>query len=84
MATFDQLIDQFLAEEFEDSPVSASGLGLTEFDDRFDDLSSDAFDRRQARAADWGSRLGALADAELLDDFLDAAADGRTATWRLR
>ena len=54
MADFDQLIDEFLRQEFEDSPVSASGLGLTEFDDRLDDLSAEAFDRRQARSADWG------------------------------
>ena len=28
MADFEQLIDQFLCEEYEESPVNASGLGL--------------------------------------------------------
>jgi uncharacterized protein (DUF885 family) len=65
MADFDQLIDEFLRQEFEDSPVSASGLGLTEFDDRLDDLSAEAFDRRQARSADWGRRFGAVPDDDL-------------------
>ena len=42
------LIDEFLASEFEASPVLASGLGLTEYDDRLDDLSAATF-RRRAR-----------------------------------
>ena len=51
MADFEQLIDHFLCEEYEESPVNASGLGLIEYDDRLDDLSADSFERRQARAA---------------------------------
>jgi hypothetical protein len=51
MAEFEQLVDEFLREEYEESPVNASGLGLIEYDDRLDDLSAEAFERRQARAA---------------------------------
>jgi uncharacterized protein (DUF885 family) len=65
MAEFDRLVDQFLREEFEESPVQASGLGLTEYDDRLDDLSADAFERRRSRAAGWRERLAALADRDL-------------------
>ena len=65
MADLDQLVDEFLRQEFEESPVSASGLGLTEFDDRLDDLSAEAFDRRQSRAAEWSRRFAALTDAGL-------------------
>ena len=84
MAEFDQLVDKFLGEEFDESPVGASGLGLTEYDDRLDDLSAEAFDRRQARARDWGGRFGALADDELepeerIDrDLVVAMMAGRT------
>jgi uncharacterized protein (DUF885 family) len=65
MAGFDQLVGEFLNEEFEESPVGASGLGLTEYDDRIDDLSADAFGRRQTRAAEWGRRFADLPDADL-------------------
>lgn len=65
MAGFEQLVDQFLHEEYEESPVNASGLGLIEYDDRLDDLSTEAFERRQARAAQWRGRFAALPDVEL-------------------
>jgi uncharacterized protein (DUF885 family) len=68
MAEFDRLVDEFLGQEFEESPIGASGLGLTEYDDRFDDLSAEAFERRQARAASWSARFGALPDAGLSPD----------------
>ena len=68
MAEFEQLLDQFLREEYEESPVNASSLGLIEYDDRLDDLSAEAFERRQARAAQWRGRFAALSDAELSAD----------------
>ena len=37
--------------DFDASPVAASGFGLTEYDDRLDDLSADAFRARDAYAA---------------------------------
>ena len=68
MAEFESLVDQFLCEEYEESPVNASGLGLIEYDDRLDDLSADSFERRQSRAAQWRAQFAALPDAELSED----------------
>jgi uncharacterized protein (DUF885 family) len=59
------LIDEFLAEEFEAQPVAASGLGLTEYDDRLDDLSAAAFRRRDDDASRWRERFAAVPDAAL-------------------
>src|ERR1035437_7505832 len=84
MADFEQLIDQFLCEEYEESPVNASGLGLIEYDDRLDDLSADSFELRQARAAQWRGRFPPLPGAELshaerIDrDLAVATMTGRT------
>jgi uncharacterized protein (DUF885 family) len=63
------LIDDFLANEYETSPVLASGLGLTDYDELLDDLSSDAFNKRDADAASFLRRFAAIAD-----DGLDMAA----------
>lgn len=54
------LIDAFLAQEYADRPVRASGLGLTRFDDQLDDLSAAAFERRDARSAEWLARFEAI------------------------
>ncbi len=43
MADFKQLVDDFLKNEFETSPVTATALGLTEFDERLDDMCERAF-----------------------------------------
>ena len=59
------LIDHFLSEEFEASPVFASSLGLTEYDDRLDDLSAETFRRRDADATRWRQRFEGVPDAEL-------------------
>jgi uncharacterized protein (DUF885 family) len=42
MPSFAELTDAFLHEEYEDSPVRASSLGLTDYDERLDDLSESA------------------------------------------
>ena len=42
MPSFADLSNDFLAAEFADAPVRASGLGLTEYDDQLDDLSQAA------------------------------------------
>ena len=57
-----------LAADFAASPVAASGYGLTEYDDRVDDLSADAFAARDAYAAAILGRLDAIADADLTPD----------------
>ena len=49
-------------------PVAASGLGLTEYDERLDDLSADAFRARDASAAAFLARLDGIADEGLAID----------------
>ena len=51
MPSFADLSNDFLAAEFADAPVRASGLGLTEYDDQLDDLSQAAYERRRLRDA---------------------------------
>jgi len=63
--TFQSLVDEFLAREHELSPVRASQLGLTSYDDRLDDLSAASFEARDAEAAEWLGRFGALGNAAL-------------------
>lgn len=68
MSSFEDLADAFLAAELEDQPVRASDLGLTEFDARLDDLSADAFARRDADAAVWAARFEGIDVASLTAD----------------
>lgn len=72
MSAFPALVHEFLDEEFADSPVLASGLGLTEFDGMLDDLSAAAIERRRRASAGWLDRFTA-ADAAALsfDDLID-------------
>ena len=90
MPSFAELADTFLKEEYDESPVQASALGLTEYDERLDDLSAEAFERHEARSADWLKRFRALpADglgaAERIDrDFLVSILRGREITAPLR
>src|SRR5439155_5451766 len=53
---------------YDESPSWASTLGLTEYDGRSDDLSAEAFRRREARVLEWAKRFRATADAELSAD----------------
>ena len=65
LTPFGALCREFLAEEYEAAPVMASGLGLTEFDGRLDDLSAEAFAERRRRSAAWRERFRATPDAGL-------------------
>lgn len=65
MTDLEPLIAAFLDEEFEANPVAASGLGLTEFDERLDDLTAGAFEARDAAAVRWLARLDDVATADL-------------------
>jgi uncharacterized protein (DUF885 family) len=65
MTDLSALVDEFLAEEFDASPVYASALGLTEYDTRLDDLSAAAFEKHDADAEKWLERFGAVPDGEL-------------------
>jgi uncharacterized protein (DUF885 family) len=72
MPSFVELSNEFLDAEFADSPVRASGLGLTEYDARLDDLSEAAFDRRRVSDTDWLERFRAVPDGDLsFDELID-------------
>jgi uncharacterized protein (DUF885 family) len=64
-AAFAQLVDDFLANEWELSPVTASYLGLTQFDEQLDDMSAASFQRRDADAAEWLTRFEGVDPATL-------------------
>ncbi len=68
MSGFHGLVEEFLHREHEVSPVRASGLGLTAYDDRLDDLSAASFRERDADAEAWLSRFDAVPDADLAAD----------------
>jgi uncharacterized protein (DUF885 family) len=71
LGAFQQLVDDFLDNEFDISPVNASALGLTEYDERLDDLSADAFHRRDADAAEWLKRFESAPGDLSADDEID-------------
>src|SRR5438046_10729211 len=71
-SAFASLVDSFLKEEYEDSPTLASSLGLTEYDERLDDTSAAAYERRRASDLEWLRKFRAvggdgLAPAESID-----------------
>ena len=68
MPAFAELSDAFLNAEYDESPVRASGLGLTEFDEHLDDLSEAAFQRRIASDAAWLKRFDATEQGSLSSD----------------
>jgi len=49
-SNFAMLVDEFLTNEFETAPVTASYLGVTQYDEQLDDLSADSFRQRDADA----------------------------------
>ncbi len=72
MPSFTELTDQFLDAEFADSPVRASGLGLTDYDDQLDDLSEAAFERRRDADSAWLDRFREVDAASLgFDEQID-------------
>ena len=61
-AILDSTLHDLLQADFASSPTAASGYGLTEYDDRLDDLSADAFRRRDADAGTYLGRLERIGD----------------------
>nr|MBA3375479.1 DUF885 family protein [Actinomycetota bacterium] len=61
-SSFAALAERFLGEEYEASPVFASALGLTEYDERLDDLSAAAIQRKEASDAEWLARFRAVTE----------------------
>ena len=71
MPSFRELTTDFLDAEFADSPVRASQLGLTDYDDGLDDLSEAAFERRRSADARWLDAFRALDDGLDFDEQID-------------
>ena len=67
-APFSSLVKDYLDERYEESPTWASMLGLTAYDERSEDLSVEAFRRREAAVRDWTKRLAAIPDDGLSPD----------------
>src|SRR5207237_9384362 len=65
---FSSLVKDYLDERYEESPTWASMLGLTAYDERLEDLSAEAFRRREAAVRDWTKRLAAIPDDGLSPD----------------
>ncbi|HET8569590.1 MAG TPA: DUF885 domain-containing protein [Candidatus Limnocylindria bacterium] len=90
MTSFASLADAFLKEEYDTSPVLASSLGLTEHDERLDDLSATAIERKEAADSEWLRRFSGvpddgLAPAEAIDrDFVVSILRGREIARPLR
>ena len=61
-------LDDLLSSDFAASPVMASQVGRTDFDERLDDVSADALAARDATAASLLARLDAVADDGLSPD----------------
>jgi uncharacterized protein (DUF885 family) len=91
LADFKQLVDDFLKNEYETSPVMATSLGLTEYDERLDDMSATAFAKRDSDAVEWLQRFESVDGSSLsADDAIDrdlaiATLRGRTigADWQV-
>ncbi len=62
------LVDELLQEEFELSPVTASALGLTDYDAGMDDVSAEGFAERDRDATDFLARFSAIGDEGLTTD----------------
>ena len=84
---FGDLVDEFIRNEFETSPVMATYHGKTEYDDRLDDFSAAAFHKRDADAQEWFDRFEAAGDGLSADHEIDrqlalATLRGRSAALR--
>ncbi|MDQ1375727.1 MAG: hypothetical protein QOJ09_3065 [Actinomycetota bacterium] len=72
MADLDALLDQWMQEEVEQSPVSATSLGIDGHDHRLGDFSAAAFERRDQRAGYWRRTFADFTDEGLsLDQRID-------------
>jgi len=67
-APFLSLVKEYLDDRYDESPTWASTLGLTAYDERSEDLSAEAFRRREAAVLDWTRRLKAVGDDSLTPD----------------
>ena len=72
MPAFSDLAREFLDQEYAEAPSQASSLGLTQYDDKLEDLSEAAFNRRSRDTASWLDKFTALDDGSLsFDEQID-------------
>jgi uncharacterized protein (DUF885 family) len=71
MPAFDELIDEFMAEWFEEHPASATFLGIEDHDDQLGDQSAAGFERRDQQASAWVTRLSAVEEPLSVDEQID-------------
>ena len=64
-SSFPALVKSYLDERFAEAPSWASSLGLTEYDERSEDLSAEGFRRREAQVLEWSRRFRTVPDEEL-------------------
>ena len=64
----EQLVDEFLSDEFREQPTLATQLGVEGHDDELPDLSAEGYERRAAAEDEWLRRFGALRDDDLGPD----------------
>ncbi len=72
MAEIDEVVDGWLADEFDRNPVGASAVGAISYDDQLGDLSAARFEGEPRRSREWAARFGALEHrGRPLDDRID-------------
>jgi uncharacterized protein (DUF885 family) len=65
---FEQLLDELMAREFEESPMMAAAVGRDGFDHRLDDLSANGFERRSSGDREWLLRFDQVDPGTLTPD----------------
>ena len=71
MPEFAELVDGFLTNEFETSPVTASYHGRTEYDEKLDDFSGSAWLQRDSDAKEWLTKFESAGDSLAPDEEID-------------
>jgi len=73
LTPFSTFVDDYFTARFEFSPTSGTDVGLHQYDNKLDDLSRAALDRRTAELRGFLSRLDTVRQQELsFDDAIDA------------
>src|SRR5438132_688878 len=82
MGALEELLNDFLRSEFEDSPTFATGLGADGYDHLLGDYSAEAFAARDEKNRSWLDTFEALddldADGAIDRDLVCSTLRGRT------
>jgi uncharacterized protein (DUF885 family) len=86
MSDFDALVDEWIANELEESPVRATQLGIDGYDELLGEYSAARFERRERADAEWLTRFDDVDASTLTFDqridlgLLQSTLTGRTIT----